>query len=243
MEAELTLMSSQTVRLVIVSDNQLFCQCLASVMVANGDFTVVGNATNPDEGFTEAKAQQPEVILIDIALPHNGAFELARQISLELPQVKVVILGVTVAEADILACVEAGASGYVGKDASLDDLIAAIRAVSRGETICSPQVAHSVFSRVAELASERHRRQRLDFANLTAREVEILQLIADGLSNKQIAQQLFLSLHTVKNHVHNILEKLKVRRRSEAARYAFLKGLLKVKRSHHAERFGNESSA
>lgn len=210
----------QSIRLMIVGDHQLFRQCLASALNKYEKFSVIQLAANPSEAFHTLRVQQPDVVLIDIHLPNNGAIGLTRQISLELPQVKVLVLGLVETETEILKCVEAGASGYVLKEATVDDLRETIDLVIRGETTCSPKIAHHVFSRLSELAHEHWRGQWLESLPLTSRELQILQLIADGLSNRQIAKRLYLSLHTVKNHVHNILEKLQVRRRFQAVEYA-----------------------
>jgi DNA-binding NarL/FixJ family response regulator len=218
---------SQPIRLILVGDHQLFRECLASALTAHENITVVDLATDALDAYNKAKAQQPDILLIDIGLPNNVALDLTKQIRLEMPQVKVIALGLLEEEAVILQYVEAGVNGYVLKEASLDDLITAIRLVHRGEAICSPRIAYSMFSRAAELAQEGRRTENFDTASLTPREMEVLELLAQGLSNRQIAQHLFLSVHTVKNHVHSVLDKLHAGHRSEAVRYALLKGLLK----------------
>jgi len=130
---------------------------------------------------------------------------------------------------EIMACIEAGAAGYVLKEASFDYLVETIRSVHRGESFVSPQMAASLFSRIAELAGERGLRIPLSSVKLTARELEIINQIAAGLSNKEIARRLAIEAQTVKNHIHNILDKLQLHNRLEAVEYARDRKLLKEK--------------
>jgi len=130
---------------------------------------------------------------------------------------------------EIMACIESGASGYVLKEASFDYLVDTIRSVHCGESFCSPQMTASLFSRIAELADERMPSKSHGSIKLTARELEIINLIAEGLSNKEISQRLFIETQTVKNHIHNILDKLQLHNRLEAVQYARERNLLKKK--------------
>ncbi len=134
------------------------------------------------------------------------------------------MIGLSESESDVIACIEAGAAGYLPQEASLEYLQQSIRAVAAGEAICSPKVAAQLFSRVAEAADVRELRGML--SNLTRREVEIIPLLEERLSNKEIAVQLQIEVQTVKNHIHNILEKLQLDGRREVARYAREWGLL-----------------
>jgi DNA-binding NarL/FixJ family response regulator len=172
----------------------------------------VGTATNLDEAVRLAAELFPSVILVDHALP-----EVVRTIRLILatqPMVKVVILGVLESDENILACAEAGVAGYVPREASLEDLIEAIECASRGELRCSPRMGATLLRLLAlRAASSADHSSR----TLTSREVEIVRLIEQGLSNKEIASRLGIQVATVKNHVHNLLEKLHVHRRAEAA--------------------------
>ena len=126
-----------------------------------------------------------------------------------------------------MACIEAGVAGYVSQDVSLEDLVKHIRMVAVGETFCSPKVAGLLFSRVAESARERHRLLALSSGHLTRREQDVVALIEEGLSNKEIAVRLNIETATVKNHIHNILERLQLDNRQAAARYARERGLLR----------------
>jgi two-component system, NarL family, nitrate/nitrite response regulator NarL len=177
---------------------------------------VVGTAAGADEALAQVELLCPEVVLLDMGMA--GATELIGDLLARAPLVKVVALGVAEEPHAVLECVEAGAAGYVASDASLDDLNAALEAAARGAVLCSPEIAGSLVRRVAALAGERS--PHTEVANLTQREREILGLIEEGMSNKEIARRLRVKLATVKNHVHHILEKLGVRGRGAAAALA-----------------------
>ncbi len=207
----------------IVHTDRLFCECLASALGEQAEAEIV-STTDAGNALTTAKADKPDVILIDMDLPSEGSLELIYQITEHLPEAKVIIISLIEQERIILNCIEAGAKAFVSKGASLEELKAAIYSVFREETFCTPRMAYMVFSRIAELAPIRRGKARAKAGSLTTREIEILCLIAEGLSNKEIAQELFLSLYTVKNHVHNILEKLPVSNRMQLMNYAFNNG-------------------
>jgi DNA-binding NarL/FixJ family response regulator len=172
---------------------------------------------------------RPEVALIDIGMPDKDGIEVTQALHQDAPEVKVIILGMIDLTDEIMACIEAGAAGYVLKEASFDYLVETIRSVHRGESFCSPQMTASLFSRIAELASKHIPKIPASSVKLTGRELEIMNLIAEGLPNKEIAQRLFIETQTVKNHVHNILDKLQLHNRLEAVQYARERNLLKTK--------------
>jgi DNA-binding NarL/FixJ family response regulator len=169
----------------------------------------------------------PDVIIMDLALLGRDGLEEIRQLRETFSEVKILIMGLTEQESDILACIEAGAAGYLSQEASLEDLLKNIRAVAAGEALCAPKMVGFLFARIAEDARERERLQALGLTQLTCREREIVTLIEEGLSNKEIAVRLQIELQTVKNHVHNILEKLQLDNRREAAQHARKQGLLR----------------
>lgn len=151
-----------------------------------------------------------------IALDGGADTELVRRLRDAAPGTRIVVVGIDDDDPEVVPLAEAGVAGYVTVDASADDVVRAVESVARGETLCSPKLAAILLGRVAALARE-HDRARTPAAFLTARELEILALIDRGLSNKEIAYGLSIEVATVKNHVHNILEKLNVSRRAEAA--------------------------
>lgn len=182
---------------------------------------VVGTAATFAEAIAQVEGLCPEVVLLDMGM--SGSTQLIAALLERAPLVKVVALGVAEEPQAVLECVEAGAAAYVTRDASLEDLAAALEAAGRGEVLCSPEIAGWLFRRVAALAGERP--PQAEVAALTQREREILALIEQGLSNKEIARRLRVKLATVKNHVHNILDKLGVSGRGAAA--ALVRGSLR----------------
>lgn len=210
----------QPTSVIIVVDHRLFGECLASVLARCEDFTVLALVQTPEEALQHMREQPAEVLLIDEHLPHATALPLTQQITRDFPTTRVLMLGATASDTRIQEYVEAGASGYVLKDTPFHELQSVIALLARGETVCSPHIAHVMFSRLSELAETSARSAPQEPAILSDRELEILQWIAEGWSNRQIADHLYLSPHTVKNHVHNILKKLRVQRRLEAIKYA-----------------------
>lgn len=176
-------------------------------------FDVVGAAASLSVGLPEIAALQPDVVLLDSDAP-DSADAVASVIS-TASSTRVVALAMPEVETRLVQLAEAGISGYVSREGSIDDLVAAIESVFRGEMLCSPQMAATLLRRVTALAAEcRPERSR---AQLTERQSEIVALIAEGLTNKEIASRLCIELPTVKNHVHTIFARLDVRRRAEAA--------------------------
>ena len=220
---------TQSVSLIIVTDHRLFGECLASVLVRCGSFTVQAVVQTAEEALQQIQEHQSNIILIDVHLPHTMVLALTQQLTREFPHVRVLLLGVTEAETEIQAYVEAGAGGYVLKNTPFHELQSVIELVTRGETMCSPHIAHAMFARLSELAQTSASSMTHEPVILSDRELEILQLIAEGWSNRQIADHLYLSPHTVKNHVHNILKKMRVQRRLEAIKYASERQWLKKK--------------
>jgi two-component system nitrate/nitrite response regulator NarL len=200
-------------RIIIVSDTRLYREALALSLARVDRLVVVGVADTVASALACIEEQNPDVALLDFAM--HDALALPHTIAAARLRVKVVAFSVADSEDEVCECAEAGIAGYVARDGSKEDLIAAVENAVRGEVHCSPRVAASLFRRLA--IHVQTTRQRHPEAALTSREQDIIALIDRGLSNKEIARQLKLSLATVKNHVHNILEKLQVRRRGAAA--------------------------
>ena len=214
---------SKSIHVFIVDDNRLLREGLVSMLAEQEDLVVVGAAANGRDALGQIRDLRPDVALIDIGMPDKDGLEVTQTLRQDVPEVKVIILGMPDLTDEIMACIEAGAAGYVLKEASFEYLVDSIRSANRGESFCSPQMAASLFSRVAELAGDRIPPSSV---RLTPREVEIINKIAEGLSNKEIAQRLSIEVQTVKNHIHNVLDKLQLHNRLEAVQYARERNLL-----------------
>jgi DNA-binding NarL/FixJ family response regulator len=197
----------------ILTRTRLLQDGLVHALVHCPGLEVVGAGADAGAVLPRIRELRPDVALVDVAGPQGTAS--VRVIRKECPNVKVVALAVPEVEDLIIGCAEAGVAGYVTREGSLEDLVATLESVSRGETLCSPRIAATLLRRLTDLAAQRDPQPQLP--RLTARELQIVGLIDEGLSNKEIASRLCIGLATVKNHVHNILEKLQVHRRGEAA--------------------------
>jgi two-component system, NarL family, nitrate/nitrite response regulator NarL len=211
-------------RVVIVGGVGLYREALAGSLGRDDRFEVIASAAGVEEALEVLKQVE-----VDVMLVHKHASDgthALRALAAAAPQVKLVALDVPEVEREVIAVAEAGASAYVTPDGSVEDLASVVECVERGEVLCSPGMTAGLFRRVAVLA----RGRRLDpiEEKLTARELDVLRLIEEGLSNKEIAAELSIELPTVKNHVHRILEKLHVHRRSEAAARARRHGLVRL---------------
>lgn len=197
------------IRVVVASDIRLYREGLVESLEQSGSLGIVGVAGTPVETASTVRAGRADIVLLDLAM--YGAIDVAQDLASET---KVVVLGVREVEDEVVTCAEAGVVGYVTRDASLRDLLEVVESVARGEMLCSPRIAALLNRRVAAVAGAR--RGRPAAARLTPRETEIVALMAEGLSNKQIAHRLSIEFATVKNHVHRILEKLEVEGRADA---------------------------
>jgi two-component system, NarL family, nitrate/nitrite response regulator NarL len=209
------------IRILIVDNSRLMCQMMRTVLKREADMEVVGCATTTEEALNQVPAC--EVILIGTELPNDVVHNLIQKVAAEHPDVKILVLGLPKSEKAILHYIEAGATGYVLKEDSVDKLLKTVRAAHSGEAIVSPQIAAALMNRLARLANL-YGQGPLQKAwhesdELTRREQEVLNLIAQGLSNQEIANRLYIQVGTVKNHVHSVLRKLNVNSRKEAAVY------------------------
>lgn len=207
------------IRVVLVNAIRILCHVTAAVLQNEPDIEIVGCATTMAEALDLAR--RCDVMVLSSLVPDDAAFRITHSIVQANLPVKILILGLAESKEEILRYIEAGAAGYVLQDDSVDDLLVKVRATYDGQALISPEIAALLMSRVSELAQvSAETGEPPDTAiELTAREREILQLIGQGLSNQEIAAQLVIEVGTVKNHVHNILEKLNVSSRRDAVRF------------------------
>ena len=206
------------IRLVIVDDHPVVRDGLRGMLESQPDFEVVGEGANGEEAVQLANSLKPEVMLMDLRMPLMDGVTALGQIKTSSPAVQVLVLTTYDSDADILPAIEAGAMGYLLKDTSREDLFSAIRATARGESVLSPGVAARIIGHMRAPAEEK----------LSSRELEVLQLVAEGDSNSQIANRLHISQATVKSHLIHIFDKLGVSDRTAAVTVALRRGILSL---------------
>lgn len=210
------------IKVLIADDHTLFRQGLQRLLTESDDLVVVGEAVNGEEAVALAGQLEPDVALMDVTMPGIGGVEAARRLRQAQPQVQVIMLTVSEKDEHLFASIKAGAHGYLLKNAQRAELIEAIRRVCAGEAIVAPAMAVRLIEEFSSLSQP----AEPETDGLTDREIEVLHLVAQGLSNKQIAAELSLSEHTVKTHLRHILDKLHLRSRTQAAAYAARTGLI-----------------
>jgi DNA-binding NarL/FixJ family response regulator len=209
---------SPPIRVLVVDDHALFRHGLVLVLGAAADLSVVGEARDGMDAVEQAAELQPDVVLMDVRMPSLNGIEAARRIRAAQPAVRILMLTESEDEEDLYGAVRAGATGYLLKAVAIDEIADAIRSVANGQALVSPSMTTKLLSEFN--AMSRRLEEEHDGRRLTNRELEVLRLIARGMSNKDIGTELVIAENTVRNHVRNILEKLQVRSRVEAAMYA-----------------------
>jgi DNA-binding NarL/FixJ family response regulator len=215
----------EKIRVLLVDDHTILRDGIRLLLSSQEDIEVVGEAGDGEEAIVKARELKPDVILMDISLPKVNGIEATKLIKAERPESKILILTMHEDEEYVFPLLAAGASGYILKKTASSELISALRAVAEGNAFLHPAIAKTVL--------EKYRQgQPASVAGgpdgLTEREVEVLRLIAQGLSNREIADRLFISIKTVQAHRSNIMEKLNLHDRVELAKYALRKGLIKI---------------
>ncbi|MCS7179236.1 MAG: response regulator transcription factor [Anaerolineae bacterium] len=210
-------------RILLVDDHILFRKGLARLLDAQPDFQVIGEASDGAEGVEKARALRPDVVLMDLRMPLCDGLEATRQIKRELPGIRVVVLTVSEDDQDFLAAIRCGADGYLVKSMRPEALFQELRGLAQGETPLSRTMTGKLLRQVARAASSPLLAIQPD--TLSPRERQVLALLAEGLSNEEIAGELGIAENTVRNHVRHILEKLGLKNRVQAAVYAVRHGI------------------
>ena len=215
------------IKVLIADDHTLFRRGIAAALASQAELEVVGEAADGLEAIAKTKQLIPDVVLMDLNMPNCSGLEATQALQAEMPLVKILVLTVSDSEADLFAAVKYGARGYLLKKAEPEELVHAIFSVAQGGVMVSPLMATKLLAEFNELSAnvEKGPVKHAD-AKLSPREGEVLQLVAQGATNKEIADSLFISENTVKTHLQNIMEKLHLANRSQAAAYAVKKGLV-----------------
>lgn len=203
------------IKVLIVDDHEMVRLGISSYLGVQSDMEVVGEAENGQEAVERALALRPDAILMDVVMPEMDGIAATKEILRQWPEAKIIILTSFIDDEKVYPAIEAGAASYILKTSTAAEIAKAIRATANGESVLEPEVTTKMMNRMSQ------KNQPQLYEDLTAREREVLMLIAKGKSNKEIADELFITLKTVKTHVSNILAKLQVEDRTQAAIYAF----------------------
>ena len=217
--------AAEPIRVLVVDDHELYRRGLIIVLAQESDIEVVGETGSGDGAVALAADLGPDLILMDVRMPRSDGIAACRTIKEAAPTTKIVMLTASEDEADLYEAVKAGASGYLLKESSIEEVVAAIRATHEGQSVLNPTMAAKLLGEFATMA---RRNEASRVPRLTAREVDVLKLLAWARTNREIADALFISEHTVKSHVANILEKLQLHSRLEAAMYAVREKLVDI---------------
>lgn len=209
----------KTIRIFLIEDNRILREGIANMLNGEADMSVVASSGGSNGTLLEVRKLRPHVVLLDLSLRNQNDIHVMASLTKEVPGIKVIGMGLIPSQVDIVELVEAGASGFILKDATVEDFLGTIRSVARGTKVLAPSMAGSLFSHVIEDALKKGKGKLINAVRMTKRERQIISMIAEGLSNKEIAQRLNVVTYTVKSHVHNILEKLALHSRLQIATF------------------------
>jgi DNA-binding NarL/FixJ family response regulator len=209
------------IKLLIIEDNRLLRDGIVSMIGEQIDMKAVAGLGDGDKAPLKIRELKPDIVLLDLGLRSQNSLHLVQSLKRTFPETKIIVMDLVPIQSDVVNFVQAGVSGFILKDATIDDFLRTIRSVAKGMKVLPPLLTGSLFSQIVEQAVSRSAPSKLiESIRMTKRERQVIQLISDGLTNKEIAQKLYLSTYTVKSHVHNILEKLTLHTRLQIANYA-----------------------
>ena len=211
------------ISLVLVDDNRLLREGLAAVIHTQPDLEVLAVSADVEEALQTVRESSPDVVLLDFGLEDHDSLGLTAMVHNEVPGARVIVMGLDPLQEDVASYIRSGASGFIMKDASLEEFFATIRTVAGGVEVLPRALTSSLFAQIAHHAV-RSKAKVLESVRLTNRERQVIDLLGEGLSNKEISARMNIAVHTVKSHVHNVLEKLALRSRLEVAAFTHAKG-------------------
>ncbi len=216
------------IRLLLIEDNHLLRNGIFSILKVQKDILIIAASGDGKSTLFKIKQLKPNIVLLDLGLRSQNSLHVVEIVKKDFPQAKIIVMDLAPVQADILQYVKAGANGFILKDTSLQDFLITIRSVAEGSTVLPPILIDSLFSQIVDYAIREGNSKLQDAVKMTAREREVIILLGDGNSNKEIAQKINVSTYTVKSHIHNIMEKLALHTRLEIANYSYSGETLKT---------------
>lgn len=216
------------IRLLLIEDNRLLRDGISSILKPHKDIVIIAASGESKNTLVKIKQLKPNVVLLDLGLRSQNSLHVVEIVKKDFPEAKIIIMDLAPVQADVLQYVKAGANGFILKDASLNDFLITIRTVAEGSTVLPPLLVDSLFSQIVDHAVREGKSELKKAVQMTKREREVIGLLSDGMSNKEIGQRIRVSTYTIKSHIHNIMEKLALHTRLEIANYSYTDETLKT---------------
>jgi len=216
------------IRLLLIEDNRLLRDGISSVLKPHKDIVIIAASGDGKNTLEKIKQLKPNVVLLDLGLRSQNSLRVVEVVKKDFPEAKIIVMDLAPVQADVLQYVKAGANGFILKDASLNDFLITIRTVNEGATVLPPLLVDSLFSQIVDHAVREGKPKLKKAVQMSKREREVIGLLSDGMSNKEIGQKIRISTYTVKSHIHNIMEKLALHTRLEIANYSYSDETLKT---------------
>lgn len=216
------------IRLLLIEDNRLLRDGIFAILKPHKDIVIIAASGDGKNTLIKIKQLKPNVVLLDLGLRSQNSLRVVEVVKKDFPKAKIIVMDLAPVQADILQYVKAGANGFILKDASLNDFLITIRTVADGSTVLPPLLIDSLFSQIVDHAVREGKAELKKAVLMTKREREVILLLSEGISNKEIAQKIHVSTYTVKSHIHNIMEKLALHTRLEIANYSYTDETLKT---------------
>ncbi|MCL4547095.1 MAG: response regulator transcription factor [Bacteroidetes bacterium] len=209
------------IRLLLIEDNRLLMDGILAILKPQKDIVIIAASGDGKNTLVKIKELKPNVVLLDLGLRSQNSLHVVEIVKKDFPEAKIIVMDLAPVQADILQYVKAGANGFILKDASLKDFLITIRTVSEGATVLPPLLVDSLFSQIVDHAVREGKSKLKEAVQMTKREREVIGLLGEGMSNKEIGQRIHVSIYTIKSHIHNIMEKLALHTRLEIANYSY----------------------
>jgi DNA-binding NarL/FixJ family response regulator len=216
------------IRLLLLEDNRLLRNGIIAMLKSQVDINIIAASGNGENTVIMLRKLKPDVIILDLGLQSQNSLTIVEIVKKDFPNAKVIMMDFAPVRGDINQYVKAGASGFILKDTTLDDFLLTIRTVAKGTNVLPPYLTNSLFTQIVEHALKNGKTKLRDAVRMTKREREVIELIVEGLSNREIGQKLKVSTYTIKSHIHNIMEKLALHTRLEIANYSYNNRTLKT---------------